>query len=168
MTQFLATGAGTSNTVSHEFVYTAAGILSSYIINDDSNINTYIITYNPSTNAYTLSDEGENYTIDLHDNNTIDEYILPVGAIEVQSNFDAHGVFQHVNIQIGTHLLLGIFNGIDFYFFNPYQVDTVTFNGTEWITNHTRDVNNSITTVNYLQGDTNLRELQINYQERNL
>ncbi len=168
LTQILATGAGTSDTVSHEFVYTASGILSSYIINDNGSINTYAISYNASTNAYTLTDEGENYTVDFHENNAIDQYILPVGTIDIQSNFGSNGVFQHVDAQIGTHLLLGLFNGVDFYFFNSYEVESVSFDGDVWTVNNTRDSNNRINVVNYLQGDTNVRELQITYQQRNL
>jgi len=168
LTQILATGAGTSDTVSHEFVYTASGILSSYIINDNGSINTYTISYNASTNAYTLTDEGENYTVDFHENNTIDQYILPVGTIDILSNFESNGVFQHVDAQIGTHLLLGLFNGVDFYFFNSYEVESVSFDGDVWTVNNTRDSNNRINVVNYLQGDTNVRELQVTYQQRNL
>lgn len=168
LTQILATGAGTSNTTSHEFVYTAVGILSSYIVNDNGSVSTYPITYNAGSNAYTLTDEDEDYTIDFDTNNTIEQYILPLGAITIQSNSESNGVFQHVETQIGTHLLLGMFNGDDFYFFNPNELESVSFEGTVRTTSHTRDSNNRINVVNYLQGDTNVKELQITYQQRNL
>lgn len=168
LTQILATGEGTSNTVSHEFTYTSSGVLSSYVIADDEDVNTYPIAYFEDTHIYSLIDEGETYTMDFHEENAIAQYSLPFGVIQINSDFDHPGVFQHLEIQPAMHLFFGIFNGMDYYFFNSFEIESVQFLGAIWNVSSTRDSNNNISVLNYMEGATNVREYRIDYQQRNL
>lgn len=150
------------------FVYNSAGNLSSIIDDVSGTTETFPISYNSSTNSYTLTDGGDTNTVvlDTSNNPTVysSSFITSDLTLTLESNNS--GVFKNVRPQIALQFDLALFNGHLFYFFNQKQINHYQFGVQDFDFVHTRDSENNITTVvyNFSGGGS---QLDVTYQKRN-
>ncbi|VXB70388.1 conserved hypothetical protein [Flavobacterium sp. 9AF] len=151
------------------FVYNASGKLSSIIDDVSGTIETFPITYNSSTNTYTLTDGGDSNTVVLDASHNPIVYSNTFVASDLILTLDSNssGVFKNVTPQIALQFDLGLFSGHLFYFFSQKQINHFQYGVQNFDVINTRDANDNITNVffNFIGGGS---ELNITHQKRNL
>lgn len=151
------------------FVYNNTGDLSSIIDETSGSTETFPISYNSTTNTYTVVDGGDTYSVILDNSNNPNQYSsssFPNLTLTLDST--KNGIFKNVRPQIALQFDLALFNnGHLFYFFNQKQINHFEFGVQDFDVINTRDSSDNISSViyNFTGGGS---QIDITYQKRNL
>lgn len=151
------------------FVYNASGHLSSIIDETDSGSETFPITYNSTTDTYTLTDGDDTYSVTLDSTDNPQLYsssFFPDLTITLDDTNS--GVFKNVVPQVALQFDLTLFNnGHLLYFLNQKQINRYEFGVQDFDVINSRNADDNITVVDYNFVSESI-QLNITYQERNL
>lgn len=151
------------------FVYNNTGDLSSIIDETSGSTETFPISYNSTTNTYTVIDGGDTYSVILDNSNNPNQYsssFFPNLTLTLDST--KNGIFKNVRPQVALQFDLALFNnGHLFYFFNQKQINHFEFGVQDFDVINTRDSSDNISSViyNFTGGGS---QIDITYQKRNL
>lgn len=134
-------------TIVYNFSYTSENILTSITLSFGADEIVVPVIYNATAHSYSVTVEGTT-TMTLNEDETfpfIYENDNPSTITIGYTTID--GVFADVAPQVALLLTFGGFQGLDYLFFHPYQVQGVMHNDTEWTLTNTRDDDENIVTV---------------------
>lgn len=136
-----------TGTIVYSYGYTIEGILSNITLMFGSDPVIISVSHNETAHSYSFTLEStttvtlnadETFTLIYENDNPSN---TSIGYTEID------GVFADVAPQVALQLTLGGFQGLDYLFFHPYQIQGFLYNGTEWTLTNTRDDNDNIVTI---------------------
>lgn len=160
-----------SNIITYEYNYNTSQKLSSVIRQDNTDTDTYALTYDESTNSYAVNDAGTITQLFLDDENNFLRYAFsPTSNFMIVADSELNGVFKNVKNQIALQVTFNAIEGINFYFFHRKQINSISYGSENYTVVNTRDSNNNIRTVNFNNSTTSqgIYGYVIIYQNRNL
>lgn len=136
-----------TGTTVYNYTYSSENILSSITLLFGSDDITIPVSHNEIGHSYSFTLEGTT-TVTLNTDETftlIYQNDNPSNTTIGYTTID--GVFADVAPQVALQLTLGGFQGLDYLFFHPYQIQGFIYNGTEWTLTNTRDDNDNIVAI---------------------
>ncbi len=160
-----------SETTTYEYIYNSSALLTSIIETNNTATYSYAVSYDSTSNSYSLNDSGIVMTLFLDDENSPIEFELsPTLSFTIITDNESSGAFKNVKNQIAIQLTYNFIEGINFCFFHHKQINNIDFGTTNLNVINSRDSNNNIRTVNYNNTTTGqtVYGYVITYSERNL
>ena len=136
-----------AETIVYSYGYTIEGILSNITLMFGTELVILSVNHDQTAHSYSFTLEGTT-TVTLNSDETfmlMYENDSPSNTTIGYTTID--GVFTDVAPQVALQLTLAGFQGLDYLFFHPFQVQGFIHNGTEWTLTNTRDDNENIVTV---------------------
>lgn len=167
LTQTVTTNSGDSET--RNYIYNASGILSSIVEIAGGSTLTYPITYDETTNSYTLVDGADNFSIFLNSQGNAVRYENTFFAdliLTLDNNLS--GTFKFLEPQIAYQFEFALFSGMDFYYMSTQQINRFEFGVQDLEPIHTRNQNDMISTVIYNLTGGGGFQYTFTYSNRNL
>ena len=161
----------TSIEKNHQYNYNTSNTLTSIIKTEGTELTTYSISYNSTSNSYSINEGGTISSLFLDNNNNPLEFELsPTNSYIISTDTSAKGVFENLNQQIGLQISFGIFESINFYHFHQKQINSIVFGTQNINVINTRDENGNIRTLNFNNPTTgqNIYGYIITYDKRPL